>query len=263
MKYKDYLTESIDKNERKKAIELDECVKIFKDHCKKYDLDSPFIRGYTSDKSYMIVQGDISKRTSRTGSNHANMIIDVNIQDSNKSYPRRQYSTIFSSPKAKEHALQFGTRRYIIIPYDDCMFGYCEGIDLNYIEMPDMGDAPYGSAIGLSKFLKMNDISDDDINSMAEECAALSSDEYAMSKFKKMFDGCDTIPKAVERLKSLLPLDKLKIKFTKDLNKLQDDIYEIWTNGKCLLIEEHLYKEFVEKVNGKKLDLNSNNKNKE
>lgn len=251
MKYKDYLIESISKDERKKAIQLDECVKIFKDQCKKYDLDKPFIRGYTSDKSYLIVQGDTTKRISRTGSNHANMIIDLNIEDAGKSNPRRQYSTIFSGPKAKEHALQFGTKSYVIIPYDDCSFGYCEGIDLNYMEMPDMGDAAYGSAIGLSKFLKLNDVGDEDIKSMAEECMALSSDEYAMSKFKKMFEGCDSIPKTIERLKTLLPLNKLKIKFTKDLNMLKDTNYEIWTNGKCLLVEQNLYKEFVEKVKEK------------
>lgn len=252
MKYKDFIFESISETERKKELDLDECVKIFKEHCKKYDVDKkPFIRGYNGKSDYMIVQGDVQKRSSRTKKNHANIIIDQNIMDVDKTYPRRQYSIIFAGQKSHEHVLNFGSRVYNVIPYDDCKFAYCEGEDLNYIEMPDMDDMPFGAATGLSRYLDMNDISDDDFETIAMECLHSIEDEYSMDRFKKLFHGCTTLNDVTKRLKELLPLNKLSIKFTNDVYKVYDTDYEVWTNGKCLLIDSKHYDGFLEKLKEK------------
>lgn len=252
MKYKDYIFESITAIERKKEIDLDECVKIFKEHCKKYDVDKkPFIRGYNGKSPYMIVQGDVEKRNSRTKKNHSNIIIDQNIQDVDKTHPRRQYSIIFAGQKSHEHVEQFGNKIYNVIPYDDCKFAYCEYMDLNYIELDDMDDMPFGAAQGLSRYFLINGISDDDFDTMVHDCFKEIKDEHSLSTFKKIFHDCDTLNDVAKRLKSLLPLNKLLIKFTNDVYKVYDTDYEIWTNGKCLLIDSKQYDEFLEKLKEK------------
>lgn len=251
MKYKEFILESIGKDEYKKSIDLDNLVKLYKDNCKKYDLDKPFIRGYSGTSDYLIVQGDVSKRKSRTGMDYGNIIIDQNIIDVDKSYPRRQYSIIFTTKESALHAREFGSRLYYIIPYDDCKFAYCEDFDFNEVEFKNKYH-PFHNIRKISDFFDMFGIKGDDFDSLVNSCYKQYNSFTAAGRIKEMFDGCESKEDFSKRCKELITLENMKIKFTTDLSKLSDTEYEIWTNGKCLMIDEDKYKEFVQMVKNNK-----------
>lgn len=243
MKYKDYivLLEHDDVgNEYKSIITIDEALNIFFDKCdKNHNLD--IYRGIRvnrlgdNDKTperygvCNIIEAQKGHRTSMNTTNHYTVILDELIKEKDINYPLRSKSIITSTQRA--YAMEYGDL-FRVVPYNDVVLGVVPTHDIWRVTMK-------GYTIKqINDFMSDVGIKATNIKDISKQIENLSDDEF--DKLHGLFER-GNIEKSI---RELYDLDTLDFEFVNSSKYKTNNHSEVWIGGKCLLIDEKIYKIF-------------------
>lgn len=240
MKYSDFLLIE----NRTDVISLESAVKIYKDHCSNTPLDDYFLRSVEFAYRAAVIDPSRSERDRKPkgGDVIAMYILDEIMKDRVKVNPPIRSKCLIMATQANiGHILKgmFGKDIYHVIPFNDSTLAYVEEVDYNYSRKLS------------SKWRYLYDyIDDDDIKSYKDIIKMLENNNEITPKklaseigLKGDYKSYDVVLKELYKLEDL---DIHIVNKSKEINK--DKAYEVWTSGKCLLIKDSMWKEFLELV---------------
>lgn len=240
MKYKDFINE-----ERKTEMSFETAAQTYLKYCNNTPLDKVFVRGSSSVINMFVNDPMHSKRESESGNTLAMITVDhLMKQKYPTNTPLRQQGMIMATQASIRHARKFNSNIFYIIPFNDTKLAYIEDKDFNYQTKIRRSAA----------FMKL--INYDDFASYAE----------LIKLFEKHVGDVENLIKKLELghlyksksydefFKDYFNFKEIGIEAVDNSTKIdQKGEYEVWTSGKCLLIHEKNWHEFLEYVKSLKL----------
>lgn len=250
MKFRNYLIEVASDGKYKDKIELDDAIKIFKEHCKNCDVNTPLWRGMRDGHPYYIFEGSKSSRISTSDVGIHNIVIDEVIKRSGKDYPLRNKSIIAIGNKGKANTSNFGRERYAIFPYDDVVIASVlfssDILDSMLIVDKYDNNGEFLEDITIDVYdmgLVLNNLCDgEDVESFDKLCEMIFANNDRIH-FKRYFGKSSNKKEVADCLLKMFKLSTFSFYNTKNI-PLNDS--EVWIGGKCLAIHESQLKKFVE-----------------
>lgn len=249
MNFLEFLNEST----YKKDIDQEEAIKYIKEKCSL----NYFYRGMSGNNDFYILDGSARQRKSISDTgNYHNIIIDVNIFEKNRNYPRRSNSIICATQANKTWAKEFG-ELYVIFPFKNIVCGYTKEYDLikNY---PVIGRNEYRYHFDhIAEIFKDADITDADFDDMVAELESKKrslskevDDGYELSEEDaKLYDVLDSIDGSIEdELLNAYSLKNMKIDFVKCENIDNTQMYELWFSDNCIAIKESTFRKIKDLI---------------
>lgn len=223
-------------------ISIEKAIELAKKHCSNAlkHLETPIIRGghNFTDVAYSVHPGLGSRKSANT-SNHYTVLFNETLP---KEYPRRANSMICGNYQNKDYARGFG-QLYVILPYDDVMFGVCADEDLwrTRIKIADKNRTLDSWNNIWSDLFDAPATSLDAIATSIEHVIAAPAHEYhevAISLFRP--------GEVKEKLKELYSASNLGFSLA-DTNKVYElkGPRELWFSGPCIAIRFRDYNDLV------------------
>lgn len=243
MNFLEFLNES----NYKEVIDSDTAINYIKKYCSL----NYFYRGMSGSDDFYQLDGSVRNRKSLsdTGSYH-NTIIDENIFNKNRNYPRRSNSIICGTQANKDWCKHFGNL-YVIFPIKNTYCAYTNAHDL--IKMKAVfGKFNYTYHFEqIGEIFKSNDIPDDDFEDMVDALEdkrqdimsqindgyEVSEDEHMLYELIKNVEG--PIDKALLKAFSL---ENMGIEFADCDNIDNKEHRELWFSNKCIAVKESTFK---------------------
>lgn len=249
MKFLEFLNES----NYKKAIDSETAIHYIKKYCSL----NYFYRGMSGEDDYYQLDGSARNRKSLsdTGSYH-NTIIDENIFNKNRNYPRRSNSIICGTQSNKDWCRNFGDL-YVIFPIKGTNCAYTKSHDLIKMHaiLGKFGYKYHFEHLGeIFKDAGVPDGDFDDIVESLEEKRSdifeqlddgyeLSEEEYKLYELLKNIEG--PINKALLKAFSL---ENMGIEF-EDCDKIDNNHpSELWFSNNCIAIKESIFKKIKDEI---------------
>lgn len=249
MNFLEFLNESA----YKKDIDQEEAIKYIKEKCSL----NYFYRGMSGDDDCYLLDGGSRERKSISDTgNYHNVIIDVNIFEKNRNYPRRSNSIICATQANKSWSKEFGNV-YVVFPFKNAMCAYTKEYDLirNY---PVIGRNEHRYHFDhIAEIFKDCGIPDNDFDDMVAELESkrrsLSKDVddgYELSEEDaKLYDVLNSIDGPIEdELLSAYSLKNMKIEFEKCESIDNSKMYELWFSDNCVAIKESLFRKIQNEI---------------
>lgn len=239
VKYKDFLLE-----ERKTEMSFESAAETYLKHCNDTPLNKYFIRGSSSAIQMFVNNPTDSERESRSGNVNSMLIVDHMMKEKQPTNtPLRKHALIMATQGAIAHAKKFDSNIFHVIPFNGNHLAYIKSKDFNYNPLISKYEDLLESTTKNKKFKSYS------------ELIEYLTDEYkdAETLIKKFELGQHYQSKTIDSLiKDLYNFDDVYIYHTSDATSIKTTAqYEVWSSGKCLLINEDNWDEFVENVKAK------------
>lgn len=237
MKYQDFINE-----ERKTEMSFETAAKTYLKYCNNTPLDKVFVRGSSSAINMFVNDPMHSKRESKSGQVISMLIVDhIMTEKCPNKTPLRENSLIMATQGSISHARKFNSNIFYIIPYNGNQLAYIKNKDFNYNALISKYDQLLESATKNTKFKSYDDLIEYLTKEYKDAETLIKKIELSPSSYKsKTIDSF---------IKELYEFDDIYINHTDDSTTIKSSAsYEVWTSGKCLLIHENNWHEFIEYV---------------
>lgn len=246
MKYQEYLL----LEKRSETINLEKAVDVYLSNCQNTPLNNYFVRAVKHAYDYVISNNGESEtlRQSKSGDIISMLAVDHYMKKLvPNNTPLRQKALIMATQGNMKHLDKgmFGDERYYVIPYDGIPLAYCYYSDFNFSRKI------YEPAQQIQKYVDKDQIKTfDNIIDKLNHQTLITPVELA-----KECDLSGSFSSFEDVLDKLYNFEEMDIHVTDDSNNLSRRAkFEVWTSGKCLLINAKNWNTFVYEVNKKKTD---------
>lgn len=241
--------------QRKKTLSLEDAVKVYKEHCSDMDIHSNFIRGRNTTVDFELVDSKDTSRESMSGDHISMYVVDELIKNKyGVGAPQRASATIFTMRRSRTHAAGFGVDLYYIYPFNDTQIAYCEGVDFNYSDRITNRSDLVSRMIGIKPSAIQNyEQIIKELNSVAKSDAINDDDDIVdVDEFEEFMDLYNQFKDGdidgSEFINELYNLNDIGVDVSDGAYnfKHEKEELELWITGKCLMIHEDSYHDFVD-----------------
>lgn len=237
---------------RSNNVSIENAISIFKENCSDYDFKAPKIyRGIRHTKKlgkFAVVSPSEYKRMG--GYSNTTYLNLIDGSDAWKDYPKRRESIICSTSETTAHS--FG-RTYIVIPYNNAIFGVCPSYDFQ-VCFSDFSKIFGFKLHRLDNLFLGNSSRVYDYNEIKKKIEEkdINMVEFSYAYKQHIIDNNISGRQIFNHMLELSAPERNNFKIVHQSDIEVHNLFtlgrELWTDSDCLLIDSSYYDKFLEQV---------------